>query len=54
MPEDIAAMLAKEDWMSGAECVSERVCRQTDTACKKRGCIHSKHGEEFEHMPQEH
>ncbi|ECH9059438.1 Clp protease ClpP, partial [Salmonella enterica subsp. enterica] len=51
-PEDIAAMLAKETWMSGAECVSEGFADKLIQPVKAMACIHSKRVEEFEHMPQ--
>ncbi|HAF4825306.1 TPA: Clp protease ClpP [Salmonella enterica] len=51
-PEEIAAMLAKETWMSSAECVSEGFADKLIQPVKAMACIHSKRVEEFEHMPQ--
>ncbi|ECT9704199.1 Clp protease ClpP [Salmonella enterica] len=50
--EEIAAMLEKETWMSGAECVSEGFADKLIQPVKAMACIHSKRIEEFEHMPQ--
>ncbi|EAB8113875.1 Clp protease ClpP, partial [Salmonella enterica subsp. enterica] len=51
-PEEIAALLEKETWMSGAECVSEGFADKLIQPVKAMACIHSKRVEEFEHMPQ--
>lgn len=51
-PEEIAALLEKETWMSGAECVSEGFADKLIQPVKAMACIHSKRVEEFERMPQ--
>ncbi|EJI2592633.1 Clp protease ClpP [Salmonella enterica] len=50
--EEIAAMLEKETWMSGAECVSEGFADKLIQPVKAMACINSKRIEEFENMPQ--
>lgn len=51
-PEEIAVLLEKETWMSGAECVSEGFADKLIQPVKAMACIHSKRVEEFERMPQ--
>ncbi|HBB6657647.1 TPA: Clp protease ClpP [Salmonella enterica] len=51
-PEDIAAMLARETWMSGAECVREGFADKVIHPVRAMAQLHSKRLEEFEYMPQ--
>lgn len=51
-PKEIAVLLEKETWMSGAECVSEGFADKLIQPVKAMACIHSKRVEEFERMPQ--
>lgn len=50
--EDIAALLASETWMSGAECVREGFADKVIQPVRAMAQLHSKRLEEFEHMPQ--
>ncbi|VUC87542.1 ATP-dependent protease [Salmonella sp. NCTC 11881] len=51
-PDDIAALLASETWMSGAECVREGFADKVIQPVRAMAHLHSKRLEEFEHMPQ--
>ncbi|EBQ4103522.1 Clp protease ClpP, partial [Salmonella enterica] len=51
-PDDIAALLASETWMSGAECVREGFADKVIQPVRAMAQLHSKRLEEFEHMPQ--
>lgn len=50
-PEEIAALLEDETWMSGAECLAMGFADQTTPALQAMACIQSKRIEEFEKMP---
>lgn len=45
--DEIAAMLADETWMSGAECLAQGFADQVTPAVKAMACIQSKRTEEF-------
>ncbi len=48
--DEIAAMLADETWMSGAECLAHGFADQVTPAVKAMACIQSKRTEEFKKM----
>ncbi|MBS8564301.1 Mu-like prophage major head subunit gpT family protein, partial [Escherichia coli] len=50
--DEIAAMLADETWMSGAECLAHGFADQVTPAVKAMACIQSKRTEEFKKMPE--
>lgn len=50
--DEIAAMLADETWMSGAECLAQGFADQVTPAVKAMACIQSKRTEEFKKMPE--
>ncbi|EPR7149969.1 ClpP-like prohead protease/major capsid protein fusion protein [Escherichia coli] len=50
--DEIAAMLADETWMSGAECLAHGFADQVTPAVKAMACIQSKRTEEFTKMPE--
>ena len=50
-PEEIAAMLEDETWLSGTECLELGFADQVTTSLQAMACIHSKRIEEFEKMP---
>lgn len=50
-PEEIAAMLAAETWMSGKECVEMGFADKALSPVKAMAHLQSKRLEEFEHMP---
>ncbi|WP_230041932.1 ClpP-like prohead protease/major capsid protein fusion protein [Escherichia coli] len=50
--DEIAAMLADETWMSGAECLAHGFSDQVTPAVKAMACIQSKRTEEFKKMPE--
>ena len=45
--DEIAAMLADETWMSGAECLAHGFADQVTPAVEAMACIQSKRTEEF-------
>lgn len=49
--EEIMALLARETWMSGSECVAHGFADKVLSPVKAMARIESKHIEEFEHMP---
>lgn len=51
-PDEIAAMLEEETWLSGAECVTHGFADQLIEPVRAMACIESKRIEEFEHMPE--
>lgn len=50
--DEVAAMLADETWMSGAECLAHGFADQVTPAVKAMACIQSKRTEEFKKMPE--
>nr|WP_097739677.1 ClpP-like prohead protease/major capsid protein fusion protein [Escherichia coli] len=50
--DEIAAMLADETWMSGAECLAHGFADQVTPEVKAMACIQSKRTEEFKKMPE--
>ncbi|EEE2294524.1 ClpP-like prohead protease/major capsid protein fusion protein [Salmonella enterica] len=50
--DEIAAMLADETWMSGADCLAHGFADQVTPAVKAMACIQSKRTEEFKKMPE--
>ncbi|EOR6655892.1 head maturation protease, ClpP-related, partial [Escherichia coli] len=50
--DEIAAMLADETWMSGAECLAHGFADQVTPAVEAMACIQSKRTEEFKKMPE--
>nr|WP_252402367.1 ClpP-like prohead protease/major capsid protein fusion protein [Escherichia coli] len=50
--DEIAAMLADETWLSGAECLAHGFADQVTPAVKAMACIQSKRTEEFKKMPE--
>ena len=50
--DEIAAMLADETWMSGAECLAHGFADQVTPAVKAMACIQLKRTEEFKKMPE--
>lgn len=51
-PEEIAALLADETWLSGSECVELGFADQVVAPLQAMACINSKCIEDFEKMPQ--
>ncbi|HIB7641294.1 TPA: ClpP-like prohead protease/major capsid protein fusion protein [Escherichia coli] len=50
--DEIAAMLADETWMSGAECLAHGFADQVTPAVEAMACIQSTRTEEFKKMPE--